>query len=113
MILIENFAETASSWNILTVSKEKTSGSFPTWDNFAKTSWVAVIMWQPTASAWKIFKSSRGLAQISYARALVLKTFTASAMRGIGSLPVSATRPANTDTTLGVLAERHFKTFST
>jgi hypothetical protein len=28
---------------------------------------VAVMMWQPIASAWKMFSSSRGLAQISSA----------------------------------------------
>ena len=36
-------------------------------DSFFRMSWVTVMMWQPIASAWKMFSSSRGLAQISSA----------------------------------------------
>ena len=49
------------------------------------------------ASAWKIFSSSRGLAQISSMRGILLTNSTDSAIIGIGSRPVSAILPANTE----------------
>ncbi len=73
----------------------------------ASRSWVTVMMWQPIASAWKTFSTSRGLAQISSAR---------GAARSISSGPrhqrhrVAAgvgDRPAKTETKLGApVAER-------
>ena len=57
------------------------------------------MMWQPMASAWKMFSSSRGLAQISSALGPVAQQLArAAAMSGTGSRPVSAMRPANTET---------------
>ena len=48
-------------------SSEYSSRSLPTSDSFFRMSLVTVMMWQPIASAWKMFSSSRGLAQISSA----------------------------------------------
>ena len=88
----------ASCRNILTVSSEYSSSSLPTSANFASTSFVAVMMWQPTASAWKTFSSSRGLAQISSAWGRACNSSTARFISGTGSRPVSAIRPAKTET---------------
>jgi hypothetical protein len=70
-------------------------------------SFVAVMMWQPIASAWKMFRSSRGLAQMSSAFGRARMTFTDSAMIGTGSRPVSAIRPANTEMIAESPGRRH------
>src|SRR5436305_599900 len=59
---------------------------------------VTVMMWQPMASAWMMFSSSRGLAQISSDRGAAFRISTHSDMIGTGSRPVSAIRPAKTET---------------
>ena len=57
------------------------------------------MMWQPIWSAWTMLSTSRGLAQISSTlgsgRRIVERLAT---MIGTGSTPVSAMRPANTET---------------
>ena len=62
---------------------------------------VTVMMWQPIASAWKMLSSSRGLAQISSTFGYGRSSSTAAAMSGTGSRPVSAMRPAKTETQAG------------
>ncbi len=62
------------------------------------------MMWQPTASAWNTLSSSRGLAQISSAFGFAFMICTDFCMIGIGSTPVSAMRPANTEMIAGVFA---------
>ena len=59
------------------------------------------MMWQPTSSAWKMFSSSRGLAQSSSAFGFAAQICAASRMSGTGSTPVSAMRPAKTETMAG------------
>ena len=55
------------------------------------------MMWQPIESACTRLSSSRGLAQISSARGAARMISSDSRMIGIGSMPASAIRPANTD----------------
>ena len=60
---------------------------------------VAVMMWQPQASAWTTLSTSRGLAQSSSAFGSGFRiAATDSVISGTGSTPVSAMRPANTET---------------
>ena len=62
------------------------------------SSWVMVMMWQPTESAWRRLSTSRGLAHSSSLRGIVGEDLAAAAISGTGSRPVSAIRPANTET---------------
>src|SRR5208282_1986724 len=64
---------------------------------FLRTSEVTVMMWQPISSAWKMFRSSRGLAQTSCELGSGAINSSADFIRGTGSRPVSATRPAKTE----------------
>ena len=64
----------------------------------SRISSVTVMTWQPIASAWTTFRTSRGLAQISSRCGCGARRSSASVMIGIGSRPVSAMRPANTET---------------
>ena len=57
------------------------------------------MMWQPISSPWKMLSTSRGLAHSNSAFGRGLRIFSASAISGTGSRPVSAMRPANTETT--------------
>src|SRR6266536_1783011 len=60
------------------------------------------MIWQPTSSAWKMLRSSRGLAHSNSALGRFASASRHSRMCGIGSIPVSAMRPANTETIAGV-----------
>lgn len=67
--------------------------------SLARRSCVTVMMSQPIASAWHTFNTSRGLAHSNSTSGLVLVSSNASDISGTGSRPVSAIRPAKTDTT--------------
>ena len=56
------------------------------------------MMWQPIESAWTMFSTSRGLAQISSTCGRRARSSSADAIIGTGSRPVSAMRPAKTET---------------
>ena len=61
-----------------------------------------MMMSQPTSAAWTMLSSSRGLAHSSsIRRPAARQMLSASRISGIGSRPVSAMRPANTETTDG------------
>src|SRR3546814_12172352 len=60
------------------------------------------MMWQPIASAWTMFSSSRGLAHSSSAFGRDRRMSRHWVITGIGSRPVSEMRPAHTDTIAGV-----------
>lgn len=64
-----------------------------------------VMISHPQASAWNTFKSSRQLAHSSSILGLLAMVLRAFDMIRVGSTPLSAIRPANTDTMLGVFAE--------
>ncbi len=51
----------------MTVSSEYSSRDLPTNSSFLRMSAVTVMMWQPMSSAWKMLRSSLGLARISSA----------------------------------------------
>src|SRR3546814_3506163 len=71
------------------------------------------MMWQPIASAWTMFSSSRGLAHSSSAFGRDRRMSRHWVITGIGSRPVSAMRPANTDTIAGVGGSRASATAAT
>ncbi len=54
-----------------------------------------------------MLSNSRGLAQMSSAFGFAFIAFTDAAMIGIGSRPVSAMRPANTEMIAGVSEASH------
>ena len=60
-----------------------------------------VTMWQPLCSAWKMLSTSRTLAQSNSALGWSARIARLARITGIGSTPVSAMRPAKTETTEG------------
>jgi hypothetical protein len=75
------------------VKSENAPRSLPAVESFLRMFGVTVITWQPISCAWKILRSSRGLAQITSIPPAALQAVTACFMSGIGSRPVSAMRP--------------------
>ena len=57
------------------------------------------MMWTPTSSACRMLSTSRGLAHSSSSFGSWASAASASVISGIGSRPVSAIRPAKTETT--------------
>src|SRR5699024_2653393 len=68
---------------------------------FLTTSSGHVIISAPTSSAWMTLMTSRQLAHNNFTPFLLCVTSAASFINGIGSTPVSAMRPANTNTSVG------------
>ena len=64
-------------------------------------SWGTVMIAQPDSCAWKMFSTSRVLAQSSSALGWPYNRAPHARSNGIGSTPVSAMRPAKTETTDG------------
>ena len=67
---------------------------------------VTVMMWQPISWAWKMLRSSRGLAPDQLGVRRGVRSSSAAFMSGTGSRPVSAMRPANTEMIAGVAPAR-------